>query len=253
MFIDTPILHKLLIKNIMKLSLFAMVLINTSSFSQKRYEFDYMLEYEKTWYKDSMKTKHCPCREKDSITKKYYLTNSLKNSYTAVITEVDSSTYKMIFKDEKGFYSNVTMMKSDFYKAESIRIGCESVRVYENRFKYKTKNYSFFKLPDTVIHGASLKTYKLESLLRPNRIKKRHIATLYLIIENDTEFHLPVFEFSIAYEEWKKESHLPNGIFREKYLIDHRGQMEYKERLLNYKPFSTTIVIDGGCDFSEKY
>jgi len=237
----------------MKLSLFAMILITTASFSQKRYEFNYILEYEKTFYKDSMKTKHCPCREKDSMTKKYYLTNSLKNSYTAVITEVDSSTYKMIFKDENGFFSNATMIKSDFHKAESIRIGCESVRVYENRFKYKTKNYSFLKLPDTVIHGASFKTYKLESLLSPKRIKKKHIATLYLIIENDTEFHLPVFEFSIAYEKWKKEGRLPNGIFREKYLIDHRGQMEYKERLLNYRPISKTIVIDGGCDFREKY
>ncbi len=237
----------------MKLLLILIVLITTSSFSQKRYEFDYVLEYEKTYFKDTLKTKHCQCREKDSIIKKYYLTNSKQNNYTAVITEVDSSTYKMIFKDEKGLYANVTMLKSDFYKAESIRIGCESVREFDNRFKYKTKDYSFFKLPDTVINGASLSTYKLESLLKPKTIKKKHIATLYLIIERDTEFHLPVFEFSTAYEEWKKEGHLQNGIFREKYLIDHRGHLEYKERLLNHGPANKTIDIGDGCDFSVKH
>lgn len=47
-------------------------------YAQKQYEFDYLIEYELTFYKDSIKIKNRPFREKDETIKKYYLTNSKK-------------------------------------------------------------------------------------------------------------------------------------------------------------------------------
>jgi hypothetical protein len=224
------------------------ILISTYCFSQKQYEFDYLLEYEMTFYKDSIKNQKF--RKEDQTIKKYYFTNSKKNNYSAVITELDSLNYKMIFKDEKGIFSAVTFLKSDLNKAEFINIGCKSVTRYKNPFKYQTKNYDFFKLNDTIIDGKNYWMYKLESI-KPKRVKRKKLGTEFYIIDKGTLFHLPVLTFSTAYEEWKKEGNLPNGIFQQKYFIDYFGQLVIKEKLINYWKINKKIVITNDCDYTE--
>ncbi|PNW26403.1 hypothetical protein [Formosa algae] len=213
----------------MKLLLATFLLFSIHCFSQKQYEFDYLIEYEQTLYKDSIKIKNQPFREKDKTTKKYYLTNSKNNNYRAVITELDSLYYKMIFKDENGIYSNVTFLKSDLNTAEFINIDCKYVTRYKNPFKHQTKNYDFFKLTDTVINGKTFSKYKLESI-KPRKVKRKKLGTKFYIIDKETSFHLPVLDFSTAYEEWKTEGNLANGIFIEKYFIDYYGNLGKKRR-----------------------
>ncbi|QOD61684.1 hypothetical protein H9I45_04335 [Polaribacter haliotis] len=235
----------------MKLLITTFLLISTYCFSQKQYEFDYLLEYEITFYKDSIKIKNRKFRKEDKTIKKYYLTNSKKNNYSAVITELDSLNYKMIFKDENGIYSNVTFLKSDLNKAEFINIDCKNVSRYENPFKYQTKNYDFFKLNDTVISEKTFWMYKLESI-KPKKVKRKKLGTEYYILDKGTSFHLPILNFSTAYEEWKKEGNLPNGIFQQKYFIDYYGQLDSKEELINYWKTDKKIVINNDCDYTEK-
>ncbi|MGY0393296.1 hypothetical protein ACW5R3_12155 [Bizionia sp. KMM 8389] len=235
----------------MKLIITTFLLISTYCFSQKQYEFDYLIEYEMTFYKDSIKIKNRKFRKEDKTIKKYYLTNSKKNNYSAVITELDSLNYKMIFKDENGIYSNVTFLKSGLNKAEFINIDCKNVSRYENPFKYQTKNYDFFKLNDTVIGEKTFRMFKLESI-KPKRVKRKKLGTEFYIIDKETSFHLPVLNFSTAYEEWKKEGNLPNGIFQQKYFIDYYGQLDSKEKLINYWKIDKKIVINNDCDYTEK-
>ena len=235
----------------MKLLLTTFLLISTICFSQKQYEFDYLIEYELTIYKDSIKIKNRPFREKDKTLKKYYLTNSKSNNYSAVITESDSLNYKMIFKDEDGIYSNIIILKSDLNNAEFINIDCEFVVSYQNAFKHKTKYYDFFKLNDTVVNGKTYSKFKLESI-KPKRTKREQLGTEFYIIDKETSFHLPVLDFSIAYEEWKKEKNLPNGIYTEKYFIDYYGSLDSKEKLIHHWKIDKKIVINNDCDYTEK-
>jgi hypothetical protein len=179
------------------------------------------------------------------------LTNSKKNNYTAVITELDSLKYKMIFKDENGIYSNVTILKSNLKKAEFINIDCKYVSRYRNPYKYQTKNYDFFELKDTLIKGKTYSKYKLESI-KPKKVKRKKLGTEFYIINNRTEFHLPILNFSTAYEEWKTKRNFPNGIFLEKYFIDFYGQLDSKECFINYWKIDKKILIQKECDYTEQ-
>ena len=236
-------------KQLKKLLLISFLLLSTYCFSQKQYEFDYLIEYKLTLFKDSIKINNRAFRKKDKTIKKYYLTNSKKNNYAAVITELDSLKYRMIFKDENGLYSNVILMKSDLNKAEYINIDCKYVSKYENSFKYQTKHYDFFVLKDTIINKEAYRKYKLESI-KPKRSKSRKLGTEYYIIENGTEFHFPILNFSTAYEEWKTKRNLPHGIFFEKYFIDFYGQLDSKESLINYRKIDKKILIQKECDYT---
>jgi len=231
----------------MKLLLTACLLFSTICFSQKQYEFDYLIEYELTCYKDFVEIDNRPFREKDKTTKKYYLTNSKKNNYIATITELDSLNYKMIFKDENGIFSNDTFLKYDLNNAEFINIDCKNVTTYQNPYKYQTSNYDFFKLADTLINGKIFSKFKLESI-KPKRTKRKKLGTQFYIIDKETSFHLPVLEFSTAYEEWKSKQNLPNGIFTEKYFIDFYGYLHSKEKLIKYSKINKKIVISSDCD-----
>jgi len=237
--------------HLMKLLLTIFLLLSAYCFSQKQYKFDYLIEYEVTYYKDSVKIKNRPFRKKDKTFKKYYLTNSKKNNYTAVITELDSLSYKMIFKDQNGIYSNVTFLKSDLNKAEFINIDCKYVTKYQNLFKYQTKNYNFFKLNDTVINGKAYSKVKLASI-RPKTIKRKKLGTEFRIIDKETSFHLPILDFSTAYEEWKTEGNLLKGIFFIKYFIDYYGYLDSKENLINFWKVDKKIVINEECNYTEK-
>ena len=234
----------------MKLLLTTLLLISTFCYSQKQYEFDYLIGYELTFYKDSAKITNRPFREKDETLKKYYLTNSKKNNYRAVITELDSLNYNMIFKDDNGIYSNVILSKSDFNVAEFINIDCKNITRYQNPFKYKTKYYAFFKLNDTMLNGKQYSKFKLESI-KPKRTKKEQLGTQFYIIDEEMSFNLPVLDFSTAYEEWKIERNLPNGIFIETYFIDYNGYLDSKEKLINYWKIDKKIVINEDCDYTE--
>ncbi len=144
----------------------------------------------------------------------------------------------------------MAILKSDLNKAGFIYVDCRYVHRYNNAFKYQTKNYDFFKLNDTLINEITYGKYKLESV-NPKRAKRKKLGTEFYIIDKETTFHLPVLNFSTAYEEWKTQRNLPNGIFHQKYFIDYYGQLDSKENLVNYRKIDKKIVIPKDCDYSE--
>lgn len=235
----------------MKLLSIVFILSATLCFSQQQYEFDYLLEYETTIYKDSFQVNISKSPGKNETFKKYYLTNSKKNNYSAIITELDSLYYTMVFKDENGISSQTTFLKTDLNAAEFINIHCKDVKRYRNDFKYRTKEYDFFKLNDTLIKGKTYAKYKLTSI-KPKKEKRHKLATKFFIIDRETAFHLPLFQLSTSYEEWKLEKTLPNGLFFEKYLIDYYGKLTFKETLVSYSKIDKKIVINEDCDYTKK-
>ncbi|MEO2051722.1 MAG: hypothetical protein ABGX00_08135 [Allomuricauda sp.] len=225
--------------------------ISVNCFSQKQYEFDYLIEYELHQYKDTIKIKNRSFFEKDIKRKKYYLTNSKRNNYTAVITDLDSLHYQMSFKDQEGILFNAKFLKSEFINTQYLSIDCQNITSYKNPFKYQTKNYAFSKLNDTVINGEPYGKYKLASN-NMKKTKRMKLGTEFYVIDYKTSFHLPILDFSTAYEEWKQDGKLPNGIFLEKYFVDYYGHLDSKEKLISFKKVDKKILIDSDCDYTVK-
>ncbi|WP_179334781.1 hypothetical protein [Winogradskyella costae] len=220
-------------------SVFLIVFLLISSFclSQKEYDFDYLIAYEFTTYEDSV----------GKTEKVFYLTNSKKNNYSALIIEIDSLNYQIDFKDENGLAFNINLLKADFNNSEFITVHCDYVRDYHNSFKYLIKDYDFVNLTDTIIERTEYSRYKLTSI-KPKKEKRKKLSTEFYIIDKETKFHLPLFYIPIAYQEWKSKKNVPNGIFKERYMIDFYGNLSFKEKLINYTRIDKKVRIETGCD-----
>lgn len=235
----------------MKFLLIIFTLFSTFCFSQKNYEFDYLFEYELTFYKDSIKVKNRSFYEKNKTIKRYYLTNSKSNDYKAFITEIDSLKNHLTFIDKNGILSNVTFLKADFDKAEFIDIDCKNVLKHSNSPKFKNKNWSFLKVNDTLIKGKTYSKFKMESI-KPKRTKRKKLGVMYYIIDTESSFHLPFMNFTTTYEGSKNGGILPNGIFFESYFIDYYGDLKAKEKLIKYWKIDKKITINHECDYTKK-
>jgi hypothetical protein len=225
----------------MKSLLTVLLTIATSFlFSQKKYAFDYLIEFKNTYYKNS---------HTEITISGFYLTNSKNNNYTACVTSLDSMNYKMKFKDENGLSFNVNFKKVDLEKAEFINVNCYYVSNYNNPFKVRIEEYDFFNLKDTIIDETQYSRYKLSSI-DPRKEKKKKLGTEYYIIDNNTKFHLPVLFFSTAYEEWKSKKNIPNGIFKEKLMVGYNGKLVIRQKMMGYRQINKTIIIDEQCDYT---
>ncbi|MCF1190951.1 hypothetical protein LRR18_05085 [Mangrovimonas sp. AS39] len=220
-----------------KLILLTLILKTTFGLAQEAYKFDYAIETEVTYFKE------------DSIKKKVlYLTNSKNNSYFAQITSNDSLHYKLIFRHHDKLYSKVLVSKSQLNIAEFININCESILYEKNKNKRAVERYDFFLLKDTIVKDISHKAYEFKSILNlKKRIRKGAVTSLF-IIDNTTSFHLPLLTHPTAYEDWKLNSKLPNGLFIEKKHIDVYNIEHSSEKLIAYTQIDKSIIITGGCD-----
>ncbi|NLP59489.1 hypothetical protein [Lutibacter sp. B1] len=233
-----------------KIILIITILTLTKFYAQKTYEFDYVIEYETTFYKDSIKTKNSHFRDHQKKIHRYYLTNSKNNDYFAIIIEKDSLNYRVMFIDYNGIYSDVIFSKSDLNNAEFINIKCENVSKYFNPQKYQSKNYDFFVLNDTVINNKSFSMYKFSSI-KPKIEKRKKLGTDFFIINKSTDFHLPILTHSTEYEKWNLKKNIPNGIMKERYLINYFGKISQHEKLIKYEKTDKKIIVPKGCTDTE--
>lgn len=210
--------------------------MSISCFGQKRYSFDYLVEYEFTSYKDS--TSNEPV---------YYMTNSEDNSYFVKLKNVDSLSFELEFVDQDQIWSTTELKKENFFRAESIILDCSYDIGYKNNFKFRVKEYKFDRLTDTLMNDLKLKKYKLTYTGKRKKKKSFPIGTNLYIVEDSTNFHLPILTHSTAFEEWKQERNIPNGIFKEKIFYDFENEMEYKFILKGYYPIDKKIIIPENC------
>jgi len=206
-------------------------------FSQRDYHFDYLIEYERTYYKeDSLKVKV------------FYLTNSKNNSYFAEVRSFDNENYKVSFKHQDKLYADVLIPKTSFSTSETIVLPCETIRDYSNSFKNVTKIYDYIMLKDTLLNQKKHLVYKLESTLKLKKKLRKGAGTNIYIIENSTSFHLPILTHPTAYEKWKRLNNLPNGIFKEIKFVTAHGEDFSTERLIKYVKSKRKIMIPQDCE-----
>jgi len=222
-----------------KILLFLIVFISIPSYSQKKYLFDYMMEYD---LKDTDTSK---------VRKEIILTNSKDNSYILRVFEKDSSNFDLIFFDQNGIYSKSILDKKSFSRAEFITLNCGVVSGYGNPYKYQTKNYDFINKSDTIIEGQHYSHYFLKSN-KPKKEKRKKLATEHFIIEKNTSFHLPILEFSTTYEEWKLEKNIPNGIPKEMFLLSfNKKKYSFFHKLKQYARINKYVTIPEECNYTD--
>ncbi|MGY0392189.1 hypothetical protein ACW5R3_06520 [Bizionia sp. KMM 8389] len=149
----------------------------------------------------------------------------------------------MVFKDNiNGLLADVVFLKKNFHKAEFINILSENVGSGAKPHDFHDKNQDFFILKDTVINNKVFKRYKL-SVVNARRAKKYKLASQYYIIDNSTDFHLPILNSESSYNEWKRHKNIPNGIYSELYSISYFGKVFHHIKLQSIEKIDIKIII----------
>ena len=155
--------------------------------------------------------------------------------------------YKITFRHHDKLYASVLVSKSEFINAGFINLPCNTIEFRKNKYKNATDRYDFFILEDTIINQKKYAAYKLKSIRNlKQRIRKSSGTNLY-IIDNTTNFHLPILTHPTAYEEWKIKKNLPNGMFVEKKHINVYEKEHSSEKLISYDKVDRKIVISNDC------
>jgi hypothetical protein len=163
--------------------------------------------------------------------------------------EVDAYNYDVNLCDREKLSIFSKVKKSDFLEAESINNSCESIYKYSFGFHDKVKKYKFINLNDTIINGISYFHYKSTDLKK--RKKKNNYDVHYIIEKNSPDF-LPFLSNNTAYELWKKEQNIPNGLPFMVYDKTHKGVITYKMELKQYVAINKFMIVPDDCELQVK-
>lgn len=211
-------------------------------YSQKNYDFDYILNFDKSI---SIKKN----KEKDSA--KTFLVNSSKNGYMMVLNNLDSSIYGILFIDNDGILINSTINKNSLNTAEKITTDCKNVKPFSNPFKFQVDNYEFVNLTDTIINNTSYYHYCIKSTRSLKYQKRKKIVTIHYIVDKNSPDFLPFLTLSTCYEEWKKERNIPNGSPFIIYHVNVKGAIMFKMQLKSLVKINKNLAVPEECDYSK--
>ena len=201
------------------------------SFSQKSYRFDYLLEYELYNYKDSISMS------------KYYLTNSLDNSYFAVVTKKNKKTFIVNFTDYNGVSSTFELDKDSLFNEETIIINRDYTKKFTYSKKRNKRNKMKFKiLKDTVIEQYQLKHYKFYST-DSRKSKRKKLREQHYYIDDNDGFHLPILDNTNAFDVWSLEGNISKSIYKFKYEFNYLGEVLFKEKLKKINSIEKLLIL----------
>lgn len=200
------------------LVLLLFLVTSLSCFAQKKYFFDYIIQYRFQ-------------REQSSqVEIRYLLTNSQDNTYDCIVYEEDKLNFTMNFRDVNGTHSVSVIDKNDFFKAETISVLCETLHYMDIKEKYDPFKFDYDFKKDTLINDQFYKNYTVK-FHKKAEARKRNNSISYYTIENNTTFHLPMLIFSASWDWRETSKSVPNGIIKE----SHRLSYSKKKYLLAYK------------------
>lgn len=227
----------------------------TISYSQKLYDFDYIMEYDAMIrYEKPVKIRKQGYKVSERNVKGYFLINSKQNEYYAVITEEDSLNYNLVFQDHKRkLISKAVVLKSDLNDADLINMNCRDIRGLADPLSInhlKKDDFDLVKLKDTLINNVSFNHYKY-SYSNSKKRKRKKIGTTYLIIDKSSNFNLPLFRNLNLYEKWILNKKTPMGLIKEIYYTDYFGKLRYTEKLIDFIKTGKKIYIPKSCGLTE--
>ena len=222
--------------------LFLLFIVFIGSFvnAQKKYHFDYTLLYEFSSIDSKTKTSNLYLINSNSIN--YYLGES-KNK--------DSININLIFLDHNGISSVSSITIQDFYKAEVFSNECNSVVKHTNQFKNKANEYAFVKHNDTLINDVSYYHYEIKSIKSIKYQKRKKIQSAHLIIDKNSQEFTPLLYNPLFYNLYSKTPILPNGLFKIIYYTNLKGEITFKQELLNVVKSDKYLTIPEECDYTK--
>lgn len=206
-------------------------------YGQKEFKFDYMLKYD---YQNTDTSK---------VKTVYILTNSKDNSYKLELSPSDSLKFDLYFRHEDIATATGAITEKELLESQYFTFDCENIMRYSNPFKDKVENYDFSLKQDTVIGQEKLAYYILKSN-KPKKEKRKKLGTLHYMVAENTSFHLPLLRHPTAYEEWKSNPNIPNGIPKVMYFTAYgKTNREMIYTLREILKIDKTASIPSGCDY----
>ena len=221
-------------------SLLLFCFIGSFGFSQKNYHFDYALLYEYSSINSKVKTSNI-----------YFINSKSINYYLGESKNKDSININLIFLDHNGISSISKIAIQDFYKAEVFANECNSVLKYSNQYKYKANEYTFVKHNDTLINNVFYFHYEIKSIKSIKYQKRKKIQSAHLIIDKNSQEFTPLLYNPLFYNLYSKTPILPNGLFKIIYYTNLKGEITFKQELLNVVKSDKYLTIPDECDYTK--
>ena len=209
-----------------------------SFYAQQSLNFNMLLTYE------------CKFVNQDSTLRtetRYKLTNSKDNSYFIDIKNLDSLNYHLTLKYFDHILTEFKVDKENFKTVNRLNIECDLIFNYKHNFKNVAKDYSIVNKEDTLINNIKYKQYQSKYLRgKKSRLKKKAGQITY-IIENNTEYHLPIISHPTLNLVWKLKKNVPNGIFKEFIFKDYLGKIINHYTLLKIEKINLIVNTEKPC------
>lgn len=212
-----------------KLLLVLIIICPIMSFSQQHYRFDMVLKYKYIQHFDNEKSFD-----------RVYLINSKDNSYYAILTDKNKNNFNLNLFQQDYLHAASVIKKSDLTK-ENIVVDCNDVSHYSNPYKYQTDNYSFTPVRDTILNGVPHIFFWLKNISTGRETRMKFGRNLY-ISDNRIDCK-PIFTFSTAYEEWKVNGKIPDGLLKESHTFNSDGTPSTSEILVSSEVVTKQIII----------
>ncbi|MES2806412.1 MULTISPECIES: hypothetical protein [unclassified Flavobacterium] len=219
-----------------KIILLLFLLSSINIYSQKKYFFDYIIEYK------------FQANQTSKVEKRYLLTNSKDDTYDCLVYEEDKLNFAMNFRDRNGTHSVSIIDKNDFFKAETISLLCESIHYLMVKEKYDGSMFDIINKRDTLINGIYHQNYTMKYHKTANSRKYNRGISNY-IIENNTEFHLPLLVFSGSFDSRENGKNIPNGIVKESYTMSYNSKKYlFVYKLIQFVKINKYLIIPENCN-----
>lgn len=205
------------------------------SYSQKSYEFDYVVEYENSEIRGN------------TVVKKrlsYQFFNSKDNSYVlSVVDDAVKTKMWLILNDGQTFYGDID---SKDFLVQGISLKCPKSWKKNNQQYEKLKEYDVIIHKDTLFGSQLFHHYVVNPLIK-NRTETHYPFPVGFIIDNSLDLNIPILNpTGLIYRKWKKGQAIPNGIIKESYMITDKGNLAVL-KLLQCVKTQKIIFIDKNC------
>lgn len=212
-----------------------LIIFSAISYGQKKYVFDYSLEYD------------FQSNETSEVKKVYLLTNSKDNSYYIYAQEIENGYLNIKFRDNNGFYSMFSIKKENAFDSLSIKLNCEWVKKQNFLRENDLKRYVFQLNKDTIIQNQKYKQHKL-------RFKKKYDSKFYdkgfayYIVEENTDFHMPLLLFSSSFDVALINKEIPNGIPKILFTTNRKeDENTFIYKLVSYTKITKELIFPKEC------
>jgi len=211
--------------------------LTLSVYGQKKYVFDYKIEYTSNEVKKKKKFR-------DS----WMLINSKDNSYQLRVSKAEDKFYLLDIIDLKGLSVTLKIEKDQFKNFDSYSVSCNSVNKFDAKSHFDPDEWEFLMKPDSLLNNQEYFVYELRHQKgKGGRFKNNYLR--YFVSKKDSIGAKPVFDHFEGYALHKKYD-IPQGVYSKK-MIGKGDKIAIQWSITKLEPIKKAFVIPESCDFTK--